>query len=38
GIEMGSAGDLEGLMARMRTSECHVELLEPGSPTYRYLT
>jgi threonine dehydratase len=38
GIEMGSAADLEGLMARMRGSECHVELLEPGSPTYRYLT
>lgn len=38
GIEMGSASDLEGLMARMRGSECHVELLEPGSPTYRYLT
>ena len=35
GIEMGSASDLEGLMARMRTSECHVQLLEPGSPTYR---
>lgn len=38
GIEMGSAADLEGLLARMRTSDCHVELLEPGSPTYRYLT
>ena len=38
GIEMGSASDLEGLLARMRTSECHAELLEPGSPTYRYLT
>ena len=38
GIEMGSAADLEGLLARMKTSECHVELLEPGSPTYRYLT
>jgi threonine dehydratase len=38
GIEMGSAADLEGLMARMRESDCHVELLEPGSPTYRYLT
>ena len=38
GIEMGSASDLEGLMARMRTSECHVQLLDPGSPTYRYLT
>jgi len=38
GIEMGSASDLEGLMARMQSSECHVELVEPGSPTYRYLT
>ncbi|MGE0220488.1 threonine ammonia-lyase IlvA [Mycolicibacterium sp.] len=38
GIEMGSAADLDGLLARMKTSECHVELLEPGSPTYRYLT
>lgn len=38
GIEMGSAADLDPLMARMRDSDCHVELLEPGSPTYRYLT
>ena len=38
GIEMGSAADLDGLLARMHDSECHVELLEPGSPTYRYLT
>ncbi len=38
GIEMGSATDLDGLLTRMRTSDCHVELLEPGSPTYRYLT
>ena len=38
GIEMGSASDLEGLIARMHSSECHVEVLEPGSPTYRYLT
>ncbi len=38
GIELGSASDLDGLMARMHGSECHVELLEPGSPTYRYLT
>ncbi|BBY47816.1 L-threonine dehydratase biosynthetic IlvA [Mycolicibacterium arabiense] len=37
GIEMGSAADLEGLVARMHESDCHVELLEPGSPTYRYL-
>lgn len=38
GIELASAGDLDGLLERMKTSECHVELLEPGSPTYRYLT
>lgn len=38
GIEMGSAADLDGLLARMHESECHVQLLEPGSPTYRYLT
>lgn len=38
GIEMGSAADLEGLLVRMRTSDCQVELLEPGSPAYRYLT
>lgn len=38
GIEMATASDLEGLVSRMRDSECHVELLEPGSPTYRYLT
>jgi threonine dehydratase len=38
GIEMASAADLDGLLARMNDSECHVELLEPGSPTYRYLT
>ncbi|UXA20303.1 threonine ammonia-lyase IlvA [Mycobacterium sp. SMC-4] len=38
GIELSSASDLEGLLERMQTSECHIELLEPGSPTYRYLT
>jgi threonine dehydratase len=38
GIELGSAADLEGLLERMKQSECAVELLEPGSPTYRYLT
>ena len=37
-IELGSAADFEGLMARMRDSEMHVEALEPGSPAYRYLT
>jgi threonine dehydratase len=38
GVQLGSAADLEPLLARMQTSESHVELLEPGSPTYRYLT
>ncbi len=38
GIELSSAADLEGLIERMQESEAHVERLEPGSPTYRYLT
>lgn len=38
GIELGSAAGLEGLLDRMKTSEIHVEALEPGSPAYRYLT
>jgi threonine dehydratase len=38
GIELSSAVDLEGLLARMAASDIHVEPLEPGSPTYRYLT
>jgi threonine dehydratase len=38
GVELGSAADFDGLMARMRASEMHVEALEPGSPAYRYLT
>jgi threonine dehydratase len=37
GIELGSAADLDGLLARMRATEIHVETLEPGSPAYRYL-
>ena len=37
GIELSSAADLEGLLARIRTSDIHVEALEPGSPAYRYL-
>lgn len=37
GIELGSAADLGGLLARMRATEIHVEALEPGSPAYRYL-
>jgi threonine dehydratase len=38
GVELGSAAGFDGLMARMRGSEMHVEALEPGSPAYRYLT
>lgn len=38
GIELGSAADLDGLLARMSASDMHVEALEPGSPVYRYLT
>jgi threonine dehydratase len=37
GVELSSAADLEGLMERMKTSDIHVETLEPGSPAYRYL-
>lgn len=37
GVQLGSAADLDGLLERMRTSEIHVEPLEPGSPAYRYL-
>ena len=38
GIELSSAADLDGLLARMEASDIHVERLEPGSPAYRYLT
>ncbi|MDI3315723.1 MAG: threonine ammonia-lyase [Mycobacterium sp.] len=37
GIELGSAADLDGLLARMRGTGLHIEILEPGSPAYRYL-
>lgn len=37
GIELGSAADLDGLLARMPATDIHVEALEPGSPAYRYL-
>lgn len=37
GIELGSAADLDCLLARMRATDIHVEALEPGSPAYRYL-
>ncbi len=38
GIELGSAANFDGLLARMHDSGIHVEPLEPGSPAYRYLT
>jgi threonine dehydratase len=38
GIELGSAADYDGLLARMAKSGMYVEALEPGSPAYRYLT
>jgi threonine dehydratase len=37
GVQLGSAADLDGLLARMRATEIHVETLHPGSPAYRYL-
>jgi threonine dehydratase len=37
GIQLGSSADLDGLLARMRATEIHVETLRPGSPAYRYL-
>ncbi len=37
GIELGSAADLDGLLARMRSTDIQVEPIEPGSPSYRYL-
>jgi threonine dehydratase len=37
GIQLGSSADLDGLLARMRATEIHVESLQPGSPAYRYL-
>jgi threonine dehydratase len=37
GIQLGSSADLDGLLARMRATELHVESLKPGSPAYRYL-
>jgi threonine dehydratase len=37
GIELGSAADYDGLLARMRATEIQIETIEPGSPAYRYL-
>lgn len=37
GIELGSAADLDGLLARLEDSPLGVELIEPGSPLFHYL-
>lgn len=37
GIELGSAGDLPGLLARMDASDLDIERLDPGSASFRYL-
>lgn len=37
GVQLGSAADLDGLLARMRATEIRAEALLPGSPAYRYL-
>lgn len=37
GIELSSAADLDGLLARIASCDMHVQPLEPGSPAYRYL-
>jgi threonine dehydratase len=37
GIELSSAADFEGLLERIKSSDIHVEKLEPDSPAYRYL-
>ncbi|MGB3603189.1 threonine ammonia-lyase IlvA [Gordonia sp. (in: high G+C Gram-positive bacteria)] len=38
GIELGDRNGLEGLQDRMKRSRLDVELLEPDTPAYRYLT
>jgi threonine dehydratase len=37
GIELGSAADYDGLLARMHATEMQIETIEPGSAAYRYL-
>jgi threonine dehydratase len=37
GVELGSAEDFDGLLARMAASDIDVEVLAPKSPAYRYL-
>ena len=37
GIELGSAADLSGLLARMNESRIDCRQLEPGTPEYEYL-
>ncbi|RZI94283.1 MAG: pyridoxal-phosphate dependent enzyme, partial [Microbacterium sp.] len=37
GIELGSAADLDGLLARLEDSPLGVEQVQPGSPLFHYL-
>jgi threonine dehydratase len=37
GIEIGRAGDLPVLLARMAAAPLHIERIEPDSPAFRYL-
>jgi len=37
GVELGSAADFDGLLARIQETDLTIETLEPGSPAYRYL-
>lgn len=38
GIELETAGDLAGLLARMRASRLQIEPVPPGSPVFSFLT
>lgn len=37
GIELGDPGDYPALLRRLAVSPLHIEVVEPGSPIYRYL-
>ena len=37
GIELGTAGDIAGLLARMEESKIHCQQLRPGTPEYDFL-
>ena len=37
GIELGTAGDIAGLLARMEESKIHCQQLQPGTPEYDFL-